>query len=134
GAIWEVLKPRPLAEYGRWRETSPRAERFARAVVVGELFKGAFRSPSAARHIRNIESRVLPAVTVLSYDVDVARVYGGRRARAGRGSCPCGTRTRRGRARLGVMTDRPGDAGDSAGTDGPWTQRDPRRGEPVSAF
>lgn len=75
-AISEVLKPRPHAEYVHWLQTIPRAEQFTSAVVAGELFMGAFRSPSGARHIRNIESRVLPALTVLPYDLDVARVYG----------------------------------------------------------
>jgi len=36
----------------------------------------AFRSPNAARHIRHIESLVLPALTVIPYDLDLARVYG----------------------------------------------------------
>jgi predicted nucleic acid-binding protein len=75
-AISEVLKPRPLPGYVTWLRTVPRAEQFTSAVVVGELFKGAFRSADASRHLRNIETRVLPAVTVLVYDVEVARVYG----------------------------------------------------------
>jgi predicted nucleic acid-binding protein len=86
-AISEVLKPRPLPAYVTWLRNIPRAEQFTSAVVVGELFKGAFRSVDAARHLRNIETRVLPAVTVLVYDVDVARVYGalqGRLENAGR--------------------------------------------------
>jgi predicted nucleic acid-binding protein len=86
-AISEVLKPRPLPAYVTWLRNLPRAEQFTSAVVVGELFKGAFRSVDAARHLRNIETRVLPAVTVLVYDVDVARVYGalqGRLENAGR--------------------------------------------------
>jgi predicted nucleic acid-binding protein len=51
-------------------------------VVVGELYKGAFRSSAVARHLENVEKRVrvLPAVTVLSYDVAAARVYGQVRA------------------------------------------------------
>lgn len=87
-AISEVLKPRPLPAYVAWLRTIPRAEQFTSAVVVGELFKGAYRSPDAARHLRNIEARVLPAVTVLPYDVEIARVYGGLQAQleeAGRG-------------------------------------------------
>jgi predicted nucleic acid-binding protein len=75
-AISEVLKPKPLTEYVRWLETIPRADQFTSAVVVGELFKGAFRSPNAARHIRNIESRVLPALSVIPSDLNIARVYG----------------------------------------------------------
>ena len=63
--------------YLRWLETIPRAEQFTSAVVVGELYKGAFRSPDHERHLKNIEDRLLPALTVLPYDVAVARVFGG---------------------------------------------------------
>lgn len=41
-----------------------------------ELYKGACRSPDRARHLKNIEDRLLPALTVLPYDVAVARVFG----------------------------------------------------------
>jgi tRNA(fMet)-specific endonuclease VapC len=75
-AISEVLRTKPLTDYVRWLQTVPRADQFTSAVVVGELFRGAFRSPNAARHIRNIESRVLPALSVIPYDLDIARVYG----------------------------------------------------------
>jgi predicted nucleic acid-binding protein len=80
-AISEVLKPRPAAGYVKWLATLPREEQFTSAVVVGELYKGAFRSSAAERHLENIEKRVLPALTVLSYDVAAARVYGQVRAR-----------------------------------------------------
>ena len=79
-AISEVLKPRPAAGYVTWLAAIPREEQFTSAVVVGELFKGAFRSSAAPRHLENVEKRVLPAVTVLSYDVAAARVYGQVRA------------------------------------------------------
>jgi predicted nucleic acid-binding protein len=49
-------------------------------VVVGEINEGTFRSSAVARHLENIEERVLPAVTVLSYDVAAARVCGQVRA------------------------------------------------------
>ena len=80
-AISEVLKPRPAAGYVKWLATLPREEQFTSAVVVGELYKGAFRSSAAERHLENIEKRVLPALTVLSYDVAAARAYGQIRAR-----------------------------------------------------
>jgi len=80
-AISEVLKPRPLPAYVAWLRAVPQAEQFTSAVVVGELFKGAFRSADASRHLRNIETRVLPAVTILAYDIEVARVYGALQAR-----------------------------------------------------
>jgi len=79
-AISEVLRPRPSAGYVRWLASIPREEQFTSAVVVGELFKGAFRSSAGARHLENVEKRVLPAVTVLPYDVAAARVYGQIRA------------------------------------------------------
>jgi tRNA(fMet)-specific endonuclease VapC len=80
-AISELLKPRPAAGYVRWLAAVPREEQFTSAVVVGELYKGVFRSSAVARHLENIEKRVLPAVTVLSYDAQAARVYGEIRAR-----------------------------------------------------
>ena len=80
-AISELLKPRPAAGYFRWLVGVPREEQFTSAVVVGELSKGAFRSSAVARHLENIEKRVLPSVTVLSYDAAAARVYGEIRAR-----------------------------------------------------
>ena len=79
-AISEVLKPRPAAGYVTWLAAIPREEQFTSAVVVGELYNGAFRSSAAARHLENVEKRVLPAVTVLSYDVAAARVCGQVRA------------------------------------------------------
>jgi predicted nucleic acid-binding protein len=80
-AISELLKPRPAARYVRWLRTIPREEQYTSAVAVGELYQGAFRSSAAARHLENIEKRVLPSVTVLSYDAAAARVYGEIRAR-----------------------------------------------------
>ncbi len=79
-AISELLKRRPAAGYVRWLAAVPREEQFTSAVVVGELYKGAFRSSAVARHLDNVEKRVLTAVTVLSYDVAAARVYGQVRA------------------------------------------------------
>jgi tRNA(fMet)-specific endonuclease VapC len=79
-AISELLKPRPAAGYVRWLAAVPREEQFTSAVVIGGLYQGAFRSSAAARHLENIEKRVLPAVTVLSFDAPAARVYGEIRA------------------------------------------------------
>jgi len=73
-AISEVLKRKPAAAYLRWLRTVARVDQFTSAVVVGELYKGAFRSADSARHLENIERRVLPSLSVLSYDVATARV------------------------------------------------------------
>ena len=80
-AISEVLRPRPARAYLDWLKTIPRVDQFTSAVVIGELYGGAFRSADSARHLENIEKRVLPAVSVLAYDVATARVYGEIRAR-----------------------------------------------------
>ncbi len=79
-AISELLRPRPATAYIRWLGTVSREEQFTSAVVIGELYKGAFRSQARDRHLANIEQRILPAVTVLPYDVATARVFGEIRA------------------------------------------------------
>lgn len=75
-AISELLRKRPAPEYVRWLEGIPREDQFTSAVTLGELYRGAFRSADRDRHLKNIEERVLPAVSVLPFDVEVARVYG----------------------------------------------------------
>ena len=79
-AISELLRPQPLNLYVKWLQTLPREEQFTSAVVIGELYKGAYRSPARERHLENIKERILPAITVLPYDVATAQVYGQIRA------------------------------------------------------
>ena len=79
-AISELLRPRPLAAYVKWLSDLPREEQFTSAVVVGELYKGAYRSDARHKHLNNIEHRILPAVTALPYDVATAKVFGQIRA------------------------------------------------------
>lgn len=75
-AISEVLRRRPATEYVDWLATLSRSEQFASAVSIGELYKGAYRSPAKSRHLENIDERVLPALSVLPFDVGAARVFG----------------------------------------------------------
>ncbi len=79
-AISELLRPRPAASYVKWIMGVAREEQFTSAVAVGELYKGAYRSRERERHLTNIEQRVLPAVTVLPYDIGIAKVFGKIRA------------------------------------------------------
>jgi predicted nucleic acid-binding protein len=79
-AISELLRRRPSRRFVSWLSSTPREDQYTSAVVVGELFKGAYRSRDADRHLRNIEERILPAVTVLPFDVAVAREFGRLRA------------------------------------------------------
>ena len=79
-AISELLRPRPAMAYINWLMKVPREEQFTSAVVIGELYKGAYRSQARERHLTNIEQRVLPAVTVLPYDTGTAKIFGKIRA------------------------------------------------------
>ena len=79
-AISELLRRRPARRFVSWLSSIPREDQYTSAIVIGELFKGAFRSAEAERHLRNIEERILPAVTVLPLDVAVAREFGRLRA------------------------------------------------------
>jgi predicted nucleic acid-binding protein len=80
-AISELLRPHPLTAYRHWIENVERQDQFTSAVVVGELYKGAYRSANQEKHLVNIEHLVLPAVTVLPYDTAVSKVFGAVRAR-----------------------------------------------------
>lgn len=75
-ALSEVMRREPNAAYVAWLRTVPREEQFASAISVGELFQGAFRSPRRDVLLDRIEAWVLPAVTVLPFDVGTARVFG----------------------------------------------------------
>jgi len=79
-AISELLRPRPEMDYINWIMKIPREEQFTSAVVIGELYKGAYRSQARERHLTNIKQRILPAVTVLPYDTGTAKIFGRIRA------------------------------------------------------
>jgi tRNA(fMet)-specific endonuclease VapC len=79
-AISELFKPRPLPAYVKWLRTIPTAAQHTSAIVVAELFAGAFRSSAKARHLENIRRKVLPALTVLPFDEVIAERYGSVRA------------------------------------------------------
>ena len=79
-AISELLRPKPAAGFVRWVRAVPREEQFVSAITVGELYQGAYASPATERHLENIETRVLPAVTVLPFDAAVAKTFGRLRA------------------------------------------------------
>lgn len=79
-AISELLRPRPSMAYLKWLMQVSREEQFTSAVVIGELYKGAYRSKACERHLNNIEKRILSAVTVLPFDTGIAKVFGRIRA------------------------------------------------------
>ena len=75
-AISELLRQRPATSYVKWLMNIPREDQNTSAVVIGELYKGAYRSQAKERHIANIENRILPSVTVLPYDLGCAKFFG----------------------------------------------------------
>lgn len=74
-AISELLRRRPLPAYVEWLAGIDRAEQFTSAVVIGELFEGAFLS-GEVRHLENVERQVIPRLAVLPYGVKTARLFG----------------------------------------------------------
>ena len=79
-AISELLRPRPATDYVKWLMEIPREEQFTSSIVIGELYKGAYRSREREYHLSNIEQRVLPSVTVLPFDTGTAKIFGKIRA------------------------------------------------------
>lgn len=75
-ALSEVMRREPNATYLEWLRGVPREDQFTSAVSMGELFQGARRSPRHAVIMGLIEQVVLPAVTVLPFDLATARVFG----------------------------------------------------------
>lgn len=55
-AISELLRPRPAIAYVKWLMNLSREEQFTSAVVIGELYKGAYRSHARERHLFNIKT------------------------------------------------------------------------------
>ncbi len=79
-AISELLRPRPATNYIKWLVEIPREEQFTSSIVIGELYKGAYRSQACERNLSNIEQIILPAVTVLPFDIGTAKIFGKIRA------------------------------------------------------
>lgn len=75
-AIAEALRSEPREAYLEWLRSLPREEQFTSAVSLAELYRGADESTDPESHVRYIEERVLPALTVLPFDVAVARIFG----------------------------------------------------------
>lgn len=81
-AISELFKKVPNAAYAKWVSGLKSQEQFTSSVVIAELFAGAYllaadgRSAAAKRHLRNLRDRVIPALTILPFDVRVAESYG----------------------------------------------------------
>ncbi len=89
-AISEVLRPRPNLVFVQWLQQLPRAEQLTSAVVVAELYVAAYRSATRERWLQRIEQVILPALTVLPFDLDCAHAYGRLHAMLGQSGTPIG--------------------------------------------
>ncbi len=54
---------------------------FTSAITLSEIFYGVFRSPHRERILAELEDKVFPFVSVLSFDEDCARYFGEIKAR-----------------------------------------------------
>lgn len=75
-ALSEAFRKRPAPSYLLWLFRLPPEQQFTSSVAIGELYKGAFRSPEPEKHLANIGTVLSSAVTILPFDVAAARVYG----------------------------------------------------------
>lgn len=78
--ITNVFKRRPSPELAaRLRSTKPSGQ-FVSAITVAEIVYGAERSGDRDRHLHNLQTRLLPNVTVLDFDLETACIAGRVRA------------------------------------------------------
>lgn len=75
-AVSELLRPRPDPGYVAWVASLPLIAQTVSSITIGELFRGAYRTRAAARHLENLRTRVLPNTTVLPFDAETAEIYG----------------------------------------------------------
>ena len=45
-------------------------------IIIGELYKGAYRSTKQKEILTQIREKILPELTVLPFDVNTAKIYG----------------------------------------------------------
>lgn len=75
-AISEALRKRPAAAYIQWLQTIPRESQYTSTIVIGELYKGAYRSAASTRLLRKIQQTIIPRLTLLPFDLKTAQIYG----------------------------------------------------------
>lgn len=75
-AIAEAIRSQPLPAYLDWLRTIPREDQFISAISLSEVFSSTFRLPLFERHLKYIQDRLLPAITVLPFDYAISREYG----------------------------------------------------------
>ncbi|HEY9647030.1 MAG TPA: PIN domain-containing protein [Chroococcidiopsis sp.] len=75
-AISETLRRRPLTAYITWLATIPSDQLFTSSVSIAELLRGAYKSRDRYPNLlTRIESQIIPTLTILSFDLSIAKVY-----------------------------------------------------------
>lgn len=75
-AISETLRKKPLQDYIEWLRQVPREDQYTSTIIIGELYKGAYRSTKQKEILTQIREKILPELTVLPFDVNTAKIYG----------------------------------------------------------
>jgi predicted nucleic acid-binding protein len=75
-ALSETFRRRPNPGFVRWLETLPPDLQFTSTVVIAELYVAAYRSAAPEKWLRRIRGAVLPALSVIPFDLDCAHACG----------------------------------------------------------
>jgi predicted nucleic acid-binding protein len=75
-AISETLRKKPLENYMQWLQTIPQSEQYTSTVVIGELYKGAYRCAKSGQILEKIKQKIIPALIILPFDLKTSEIYG----------------------------------------------------------
>ena len=79
-AITNILKKKPSKKLLKNIKTVSKKEGNISTITLGEIIYGAFKSPDPDFHLNNLQTILLPAINILSYDSKAAYFYGKIRA------------------------------------------------------
>jgi len=80
-AITNLLKKRPSSSFiHRLKEVEPEKQ-FITSITIAEIVYGAVKSDRPEHHLENLETILLPMVTVLDFDVRAGYIAGYHRAK-----------------------------------------------------
>lgn len=89
-AISEIFRPRPNPGLVRWLDQLPREEQHTSTIVIAELYEAAYRSSAHGKWLARIVDDVVPAMTVLGFDLACAHECGRLQARLRDSGTPIG--------------------------------------------
>ena len=78
--ITNIVKPRPSVNLLRRLEKIPRKQQFISTITILEIVYGSEKSQRPEYHLNNLETILLPAVNIVSFDTKAAYICGRIRA------------------------------------------------------